>query len=276
MAKKDKAKKQTPPPPPPKKSKKQDKKPVEKAKAKEEPKKKKKGGDWDETDAGGKDFFKLPAGTSECLVRVRSVISMGQCVHEFKGKKDKKATSTVALVIEAWPFKIKKDNIKITSEEPAIVYHTMKALTNNDKSHYTKMKKDFNCKTPADLQDAVGMGEIFTSDKGYMYLRQAPKKCGLAERKACPKLTQEGFIVPNLDAMTIEALKELNPITQVKDYVLEAVNYTDSEAEKLVAKIRKDKPDFAKLSEDKKGKKTDKADKKGKKKKKKLDEDKEY
>lgn len=237
---------------------------------KPEPKKTKKG-EWDESTAQGGDFFKLPQGETECLLRVRSVISVGQCVFEFKGKKDSKATSGIGLVIEAWPYKVKKDKIKLTSDKPAIIYHTFKALKGNKDSHWSKMLKDLDCSTPADLSDNVGIGTIFTSDKGYMYLRQRVFKTGLAERKACPKLTQKGYLIPNLNEMTEKALRELNPLTQVADYVTKAINYPDSTAQELVDKIRKDKPEFGKKQEPK-----GKSGKKDKKKKKKLSESKEY
>jgi hypothetical protein len=232
---------------------------------------------WDETESSGADFFKLPQGTTPVLIRFRSVISVGQVHFVFDGKKAEKATSGIAVVAECWPYKVDKNKgkIKLTSKEPAIVYHVFKALKGNKKAQWTKMMNALECKTPADLMDNTAMGEVFTSDKGYMYLRGDIKSPGLAEAKAIPAATKKGHAVPNLDCMTKEAMLELNPITQVKDYVLEAVNFPGSEAEKVVAKIRKDKPDFAKLSEKSKGDKE--KSKKGKgKKREKLDESKEY
>jgi hypothetical protein len=79
--------------------------------------------------------------------------------------------------------------------------------------------------------------------------------------------------------MTKDALLELNPIMQVKDYVLLAANFPDSTAQELVNKIRKENPKFATLStkDDDKGGKGAKGKPAGKKdKKKKLTDDKEY
>lgn len=235
---------------------------------------------WDEeTGAGGGDFFKLPKGETDVLIRIRSVISVGQCVFTFNGKKDTKATSGFAVVLECWPYEIdKKDKLKITSKEPAIVYHTMKALKGNKDSHWFAQQKELGAENPGQLCGMAGLGTVFTSDKGYMYLRKRVFKSGIAERKATPQLTKEGHAIPNLNAMTREAMLELNPITQVKDFVLLAANYPDSNAEGIVAKIRKENPKFATLSEKKdedggKGKPKGKTDGK---KKKKLTDDKEY
>lgn len=255
------------------------KEPEKKPEAQPEPSKKGKKGkaseDWDETNGAGNDFFKLPAGETPVLMRFRSVISAGQCHFTFDGKKSEKATSAIAVVVECWPYKVdkKKGKIVITSKEPAVVYHTFKAIRGNKKAGYTKMMDSLGCKTPDGLMDATAMGTVFTSDKGYMYLRADIKASGLSEAKATPKATKKGFAVPNLDCMTKEAMLELNPITQVKEYVLEAVNFPGSAAERVVAAIRKDKPDYAKLSEKSKGDK-DKAKKgKGKKKEKLSDKD---
>lgn len=239
-------------------------------------------GQWDEETGSGGDFFKLPKGETDVLIRIRSVISVGQCVFEFNGKKDSKATSGFALVLECWPYEVKKDKLKLTSKEPAIVCHTMKALRGNKDAHWSAMLKELGAENPGKLCDMAGQGTIFTSDKGYMYLRKRVFKTGLAEKKATPELTRKGHAIPNLDAMTKEALLELNPITQVKDYVLLAANYTDSTAEELVKKIRKDNPKFATLTPKDEGKggkgKSGKgaSDKSGGKKKKKLDDNKEY
>ena len=251
----------------------------DKAPEAESPKPKKvKEGQWDEETGSGGDFFKLPKGETEVLIRIRSVISVGQCVFEFNGKKENKATSGFGLVLECWPYEVKKDKLKITSKEPAIVYHTMKALRGNKDAHWSAMLKELGAENPGQLVDMAGMGTIFTSDKGYMYLRKRVFKTGLAEKKATPPLTRKGHAIPNLDAMTKEALLELNPIMQVKDYVLMAANYVDSAAESLVKKIRKENPKFATLTpKDEGGKGKGKAaDKASGKKKKKLTEDKEY
>ena len=251
----------------------------DKAPEAEAPKPKKvKEGQWDEETGSGGDFFKLPKGETEVLIRIRSVISVGQCVFEFNGKKENKATSGFGLVLECWPYEVKKDKLKITSKEPAIVYHTMKALRGNKDAHWSAMLKELGAENPGQLVDMAGMGTIFTSDKGYMYLRKRVFKTGLAEKKATPVLTRKGHAIPNLDAMTKEALLELNPIMQVKDYVLMAANYVDSAAEALVKKIRKENPKFATLTpKDDGGKEKGKAaDKASGKKKKKLTEDKEY
>lgn len=272
--KKEKKGKAPEPKPEPKKSKKEPKAP---AKEKVSKKGAQASEEWDETEGGGKDFFTLEKGVTKVLVRVRSVISVGQVAFTFNGKKDTKATSGVAVVAECWPYKIdkKKGKIKITSSEPAIVHHVFKALKGNDKAHYTKMMKALECKNPAQLIDNPAGGEVFTSDKGYMYIRGGLTALGIAEMKAVPKLTKKGFAIPNLDCMTTDAMLELNPITQVHEYVLNAVNFPGSAAEKCVAKIRKDKPEFAKLK--KKAGDEGKGKGKGKKKKpKKLDEDKEY
>ena len=245
-----------------------------KAKGKEEPKKSKtskavskavEGDDWDESTGRGGDFFKLPSG--KYIGRIRSVVALGQVQFTFQKTLDDKATSALGLVIEVWSFDIKKGKVKITCDQPAVVYHVMKALNGNPKANYTKMKKALSVKTPDQFMNlAIGL-ELFTSDKGYMY-PQAFTSLGLAEAKATPKLTVKGHCIPNLDMMTKEALLDLNPITQVKDYVLKAVNLEGTEAEKQIPKIRKDKPEYAKL----KGKTEEPAkDKKGKKKK--LSED---
>lgn len=211
--------------------------------------------EWDEQEGSGIDFVTFKSG--EYLARVRSVVSLGQVVFSFNknGKlvPDTRATSAMGFVLEVWKYKIdnKKGKIIIKSKEPAIVFHVMKAHKDNDKSHYTKMMKAFKAKSPAQL-DGVACGvELYTSDKGYMYVRGGMKKLGFAETKAVPKLTKPGHLIPNLDAMTKEALLDLNPITQVKDYVLKAVNYAGSAAEKAVRKIRKSKPEFAMLKEKK-------------------------
>ncbi len=227
------------------------------------------GDSWDESTGGGGDFFKLPSG--KYIGRVRSVVALGQVQFTFQNTLDDKATSALGFVIEVWSFKIKNEKVKITCDQPAIVYHVMKALNGNPKANYTKTKKALGVKTPDQFRGmAIGL-ELFTSDKGYMYPKNFTP-LGLAESKATPKLTAKGFCIPNLDMMTKEALLDLNPITQVKDYVLKAVNLEGTEAEKLIAKIRKAKPEFAKL----KGKTEEKP--KGKKgnKKKKLSEDDDY
>ena len=129
-------------------------------------------GQWDEeTGSGGGDFFKLPKGETDVLIRIRSVISVGQCVFEFNGKKDSKATSGFGLVLECWPYEIKKDKLKLTSKEPAIVYHTMKALRGNKDAHWSAMLKELGADNPGQLCDMAGMGTIFTSDKGYLNTR---------------------------------------------------------------------------------------------------------
>jgi hypothetical protein len=243
--------------------------------------KKLKDDEWDEQEGnGGGDFVKVASGSH--LGRIRSVISLGQVVFEFDGKKDERATSAMGFVIEVWPYKIKKDKIVLTADKPAIIFHVMKAFKDNDKSHYAKMIKAFKVKNVGGMANtAVGV-DIYTSDKGYMYVDSAAKRAGkgiyplgLLERKAVPELTEEGHLVPNLNAMTKEAMLELNPITQVKDYVLKAINFRGSVAEACLEKIRKDKPKFAMLKDA-----TDSdeptAKKKTKKKKVKLTEDGEY
>ncbi len=206
------------------------------------------GDTWDEQTGGGGDFFKLPAGENEVLIRVRSVVSMGQCVHIFKGKPEGDAKSTLALVLECWPYKIKGDKIKITSDQPAIVYHNIKAVKGNKDSHYTAMLKEVSTDNkPSGLFNAVGQGVVFTSDKGYMYLRQRIKKAGLAEKQATPKVSSKGHLVPNLNAMTEDAMKDLNPILQVQSMMEQAINFNGTVAEDVLEAIRKDKPDFARL-----------------------------
>tara|TARA_R110000851_G_scaffold317339_1_gene480794 strand:+ start:23262 stop:24140 length:879 start_codon:yes stop_codon:yes gene_type:complete len=228
------------------------------------------GDDWDESTGSGGDFFKLKSGKH--IGRIRSVVSLGQVQFTFNKVLDDKATSALGLVIEVWSYEIKKGKVKITCDQPAIVYHVMKALNGNPKANYTKTKKALGIKSPDQFKGmAVGV-ELFTSDKGYMYVHGAITGLGLAEAKATPKLTAKGHCVPNLDKMTKEALLDLNPITQVKDYVLQAVNLEGTEAERIVAKIRKDKPEYAML----RGKPEDKSKGKGKKSKKKLSEDDEY
>lgn len=252
-------------------SKKEQKAPKEKSKASKAVAKAVEGDDWDETSGSGGEFFKLPTG--KYIGRIRSVISLGQVQFTFNKVLDDKATSALGLVIEVWSYKIKGEKLKITCEQPAIVYHVMKALNGNPKANYTKTKKALGVKTPDQFKGmAVGI-ELFTSDKGYMYVQGALTSLGLAEAKATPKLTAKGHAIPNLDMMTKEALLDLNPITQVKDYVLNAVNLEGTKAESIIAKIRKDKPEFAKLSG---GKKDEKPKGKAKGKKKKLSEDDEY
>jgi len=248
---------------------------VSKAVAKDVPK-----DEWDEQDgSGGGDFLKVKSGSH--LGRIRSVISLGQVVFSFDGKRDERATSAMGFVIEVWPYKIKKDKIVLTEDKPAIIYHVMKAFKDNDQSHYVKMLKAFKAKNVGSMADqAVGI-DVYTSDKGYMYVDTSAKRAGkgiyplgLLEKKAVPALTEEGHLVPNLNAMTKKAMLELNPITQVKDYILEAINFRGSVAEGVLEKIRKDKPKFAMLkdADDKKGSSSSKT----KKKKKKLTEDGEY
>lgn len=230
-----------------------------------------KGTDWDMTDGSGADYFKLPSG--KYLGRIRSVISCGQVQFEFNGVLNEQATSALGLVIEVWKYKIKKDKVKILNSEPAVVYDVVKAIEGNNKSNYGKTTKALDIKNPGQfLNRAVGI-ELYTSDKGYMYVRGALTALGLAESKATPKLTKKGMAIPNLDCMTKDALLELNPITQVKEYVLKAVNLEGTAAEKQINKIRKEKPNFAMLK-----KKDDegKGSKKGKKSKKKLDDNKTY
>lgn len=236
------------------------------------PKKGKANTDWDETEGSGGDFFKVESGKHLC--RVRSVISVGQCQFEFNGVKDAKATSGMAIVAEVWPYKVdkKKGKIKLLSKEPAIVQGVVKALKGNAKSNYEKMLKAMDVKHVSEIQDVPCGMEVYTSDKGYMYLKNL-YSVGIAEGKAIPKLTQKGHLIPNLDCMTPAAMLDLNPITQVKDYVLMAVNYPGSEAEKIVNAIRKDKPEYAKLKA-KEGDDKTKPKKKGKKKK--LDGSKTY
>ena len=198
---------------------------------------------WDESTAGG-DYVTLPSGNY--IARVRSVISCGQVQFEFKGELDEKATSAIAIVLEIYDFDInkKKGTIKVKGE-PAIVSNVYKALRMSAKSHYAKMFKALDLKNIGDLVGmAVGV-DVYTSDKDYMYIRGGLTSLGLSEMKAVPKLQGESFTVPNLNCMTVDAMKELNPLREVKDYVLKAVNFPDSEAEKCVATIRKTKPDFA-------------------------------
>lgn len=227
--------------------------------------------DWDETASSGGDFLSFPSG--KYFGRIRSVVSLGQVQFTFNKVLDTKATSALGLVIEVWGYKIKKGKVKITTPEPAIVNHVFKALRGNPKATYTKMLKAFNIKSNVGTLQGMAVGlELFTSEKKYMYVKGGQLTVlGIAEAKATPKLTKKGHCIPNLDRMTKEALLELNPITQVKEYILAAVNLEGTEAERLVAKIRKDKPDFAKL----KGNPDDKAKGK-KKKKKKLNEKDEY
>lgn len=249
-----------------------------KAKSKPAPEKKPKAsGDdgWDEQTGGGGDFFKLPVGETEVLIRIRSVISMGQCFHTFNNKRSDKAVSTLGLVLECWPYKIKKGKIKLDSKEPAIVYESMKAIRGNKDSHYTGILKDVSENgKPDGLHGAAGMGVVYTSDKGYMYLRKRVMKAGLAEQQAVPKAQHEGFLIPNLNAMTKDAMQELNPIIQVADMLEKAVNFPGSEAEEVLAKIRKKNPDYAVMKKQDGSKGS--SGKKGKKKKKKLDDSKEY
>lgn len=250
------------------------KEPKGKAKSEKQEAKPVKEGAWDEQTMDG-DFYKLPTGDNDCLLRIRSVISLGQCVFEFQGKKEDAAKSAIALVIEAWPYKVKKDKIKLTSDKPAIIHHTMKAIEGNKDSHWTAMKRELEAATPDKLANAVGLGVVKATKndgKTYMYLQKRPFKAGLAERKAVPKLTGKSHVIPNLNEMTPEAMKELNPFTQVAKMMLGAINFPDSQAEKVVKKIRKDKPEFA-IFESKKGK----GKRQGKDaKKKKLSENKEY
>ena len=221
-----------------KKVNKKEKKIPEKKVSKKEPKKSKvskavakevKGDSWDESEGSGGDYFKLKSGKH--IGRIRSVISLGQVQFTFNKVLDDKATSALGLVIEVWSYKIKNNKVKITCDQPAIVYHVMKALNGNPKANYTKTKKALGIKSPDQFKGmAVGI-ELFTSEKGYMYVHGAMTSLGLAEAKATPKLTKKGHCVPNLDKMTKDALLDLNPITQVKDYVLQAVNLEGTEAE---------------------------------------------
>ncbi len=228
------------------------------------------GDSWDESEGSGGDYFKLKSGKH--IGRIRSVVSLGQVQFTFNKVLDDKATSALGLVIEVWSYKIKNGKVKVTCDQPAIVYHVMKALNGNPKANYTKTKKALGIKSPDQFKGLAVAIELFTSEKGYMYVHGALASLGLAEAKATPKLTAKGHCVPNLDKMTKEALLDLNPITQVKDYVLQAVNLEGTEAEKLIAKIRKSKPEYAKL----RGKTDDKGKGKNKKPKKKLSESEEY
>lgn len=215
-------------------------------------------------ESGGFDRYTLPEGKANYYGRVRSIINLGQCFGFFKGKKTKKANNTLGVVIEVWHFKEDpedEDELILANDEPAILYGTLQAKKGGKQaSTIEKWQSALGAKTTPQMIGKVAEFEIYVSDKGYMYLNNPITKAGRYEKGIVPDLTSQPMYVPSLNKMTTEALMELNSMTQISDFMLEAENFEGSVAEELIFEIREENETFAvkKAKDDAKG--SDKAD----------------
>lgn len=210
------------------------------------------------TEAGG---FKQPE-VGPHTARLRSLIHLGLFCEEFKGTKKKPAAEVVAV------FELKEDT---DFEDDGVTPLTISKpfpLKLGDKAFNTKFMKALDPDETAqgfdDMIGAVCTIDIKpgkeTNDDG------SPKYVNFGGISGIPKKfaamvppLAEGYGVGHVrfEDLTIEAIKELNPVLEVAGILMKGEKYKGSKAEALIAEIRKENPDFAKTKAKTEGPKGD-------------------
>lgn len=198
--------------------------------------------------AGGKSFKNPLVGKH--AARLRSIIHCGMYEEVFDKKKKPAAPEIVAI------FELKEEHdfdedgttpLEISKEFP---------LRKGDKATLTKfmaaLDPDGTAKGFDDLIGRVCELELKGSkelddDKKPKYVNLVgfstlhPKLAAITE-----ELSVEGVGHCRFNEITEAAVKELNPIREVANVLIQGLNYTGSKAEAVVEEIRKSNPDFAK------------------------------
>lgn len=198
-------------------------------------------------DSGGKSFKNPEEGKH--TARLRSIIHLGMNQEEFQGKTKTPAPMCVAI------FEL-KDEGDVDDDGNPLEIHKPFSLRKGDKAFATKLIKALDPKGKASGFDALIGAVCEVEIKGSKEKDDdgKPKYAnfgGVSELH--PKLAAmteplavEGAGHCRFENLTKEAILELRPISEVADLLMTGMNYAGSKAEKIVAEIRKENPEFAK------------------------------
>lgn len=203
-----------------------------------------------ETPISSGGMFKQPE-VGQATGCVRSIIHIGRFSKIWKGKASP-AAPYVAVVFELHDqWEDEEETIPLTT---SIAF----PLKKGDKAH---MVKFLNAVDPdekaASFKECIGLpaslnmvGSKDKDDDGNPKFVNCKEITAVPKSvlKHLPKLSVEGVGHVEFDALTKEAVLELNPHLHVAAIMEKAENYKGSVAEKVVAAIRKEDPDFGKAS----------------------------
>lgn len=201
-------------------------------------------------DAGGS--FKQPdVGPHEA--RLRSLIHLGSFRETYQGKKKSPAPEVVAV------FELKgEEDFEEDGETPLYLTKAF-PIKKGDRTFMTKFLKALDPKGLAkgfdDLIGAACMVEAkgstkLNDDKTPKYVN-FDSVSGMTAKfaKLVEECTPGGAGHVRFDELTEGAIMELNPILEVANILMKGENYEGSKAESIIAGIRKENPEFAKMSE---------------------------
>lgn len=194
--------------------------------------------------------FKL-AVVGEHSARLAGIVHFGTFQETFKGQLKKPAHQVLAI------FELKDDDDFEEDGVTPLFIHKPFPLKEGDKTFMNKFKKALDPKGEAKgFDDLIGQActvSIVPSkqvdDKGDHKYVNFGGLSGIPAKFAAmvPELTSKiGHMRPG--EITEEAILMMNPVTEVANILMKCAEYEGSEAEKIINKIRKENPDFAKVS----------------------------
>jgi len=201
-------------------------------------------------EAGGT-FKQAEVGPHEA--RLRSLIHLGMFRELFQGKQKSPAPEVVAV------FELKgEEDFEDDGTTPLFITKAF-PVKKGDRTFMTKFLKALDPKGAAngfdELIDTPCMVEVVPSkkvnDDGTPKYVNFGGVTGMTKKFAAmvEPLTEGGAGHVRFDDLTEDAIMELNPILEVANILLKGENYAGSKAEGIVAAIRKENPEFAKMSE---------------------------
>lgn len=209
-----------------------------------------------EVEDGGIDFKNPTVGDHSA--RLRDIIHVGMYSETYKGKAKKPAPYVVAV------FELKEDDDFEDDGETPLTINRAFPLRKGDRAFMTTFRKALDPnETATGFDDMIGLpctinckGGKETNDDG------TPKYVNFGGISGVPAKfvpliddLKEGFGVGHVrfKDITEDAILALHPIIEVHKILMQSSDYRGSAAEKVIAEIRKENPDFARPSaEDKK------------------------
>lgn len=188
------------------------------------------------------------------MARLRSIIHCGLFCETFKGKKKKPAPEVVAV------FELKEETDFEDDGSTPLTASKAFPIKLGDKTFFSKMMKVLDPDgTAGGFDDLIG-APCMVEIKGSKELNEdgSPKYVNFDSIAGMPK--KFAAMVPELNGgygvghvrfedLTLAAIHELNPALEVANILMKGEKFAGSKAATLIAEIRKDNPDFAKLKE---------------------------
>lgn len=193
--------------------------------------------------------FKNPS-VGDHSARLRSLIHVGRYKVVYKGKAKADFPHVIAI------FELKEDDDFEEDGVTPLTMHYDFPLKKGDKANCTKFRAALDPKgEAAGFNELIGAactikcvpGKEKNEDGEPKYVNFGGMS-GLPAKfaKMLEPLTVEGVGHVRFEDITEEAIMELNPILGVNKILMKSLNYQGSKAEAIIAKIRKENPDFAK------------------------------